>query len=336
MSVQMKLLQKIFKMTQTELLSYLPKYLKSNGYNKITSNKDFIFAKGEIPVLLVAHLDTVHKELPTEIYYDNDKKVMWSPQGLGADDRAGVYGILNLLKHKPYILFTTDEEIGGLGAEQTIKRLRKNKLRDVNLIIELDRQGKNDCVFYDNDNYDFIKYIESFDFKENYGSFSDISILCPAWNISGVNLSIGYYNAHTKQEYLKLDELLDTLNKIEKIFDNLPNKRYEYIEIDYKKYGKMYSTSYYNKYNTEYDYSEVITNKTNDNWYAQFDNQQELDKNYFFCDTCMDYVKKQFKSTMYRNTCVFCENDFNKLENTKINDNTKEIISKYCKNIFKK
>ena len=73
-------------------------------------------------------------------------------------------------------------------------------------IFQLDRRGSDECVFYDCDNPDFIKYVESFGFKEAYGSFSDISIIAPAWGVAAANLSVGYYLEHSNAEYLKCRE----------------------------------------------------------------------------------------------------------------------------------
>ena len=105
--------EEILRMKQEELLKALNKYLNRVGYcNKILCTDKYLFAKGDINIMLVAHLDTVHKDVPT-VYYDKEKKVLWSPDGIGGDDRCGVYAILEILKeYKPYILFTTDEEKG--------------------------------------------------------------------------------------------------------------------------------------------------------------------------------------------------------------------------------
>jgi putative aminopeptidase FrvX len=81
--------------------------------------------------------------------------VIWSPDALGADDRAGVFAIIKILQSglRPHIIFTTDEETGGYGA----KALTSNAcpFQDVRYFIELDRQGALDCVFYNCDNKHF-------------------------------------------------------------------------------------------------------------------------------------------------------------------------------------
>lgn len=224
---------RIFKKSEAQLISYLSNLLRSQfGYKEIITTPDYVYAIGNIPVMMVAHLDTVHYALPTEIFHDQKKNVIWSPQGIGADDRAGVMGVLKLIspKQMPYILFTTKEEIGGIGALKFLEDFKGKPKPPVNLVIELDRRGSNDAVFYDCYNVDFIEYIEKFGFVEKDGSFSDISILCPDWGIAGVNLSTGYYNEHTKEEYLNLNELNEIVRKVKNIFNALPEEPYEYIE----------------------------------------------------------------------------------------------------------
>lgn len=53
----------ILRMRQKELKHYLAGHLKKLGYETV-KKKGFLYAEGTVPVLLVAHLDTVHNELP--------------------------------------------------------------------------------------------------------------------------------------------------------------------------------------------------------------------------------------------------------------------------------
>ncbi|WP_051585992.1 zinc-binding metallopeptidase family protein [Caldanaerobius polysaccharolyticus] len=223
----------LVKATAEQLLdSLLPSELRMQDYKRITHDSSFLYAPGDIPVMLVAHLDTVHKKPPRKIYYDPAARVYWSPDGLGADDRAGVYAILQLLNRKlrPYVLFTDEEETGGGGAWEAVEVLDPPT---VNLIIELDRKGSTDAVFYDCDNPEMEKYITGFGFRKAFGSFSDISILCPEWGIGGVNLSVGFYEAHTRVEYLCMNELEDTIERVVQILANPPAEKFEYIPAYY-------------------------------------------------------------------------------------------------------
>ena len=218
-------------MPQHHLKSLLKLYLKQWGYTNIISTKEYIVAEGSIPICLVAHLDTVNENPPEEIFYDQEQRVMWSPDLLGADDRAGVYAIICILSdgYRPHIIFTTDEEKGCAGASTLVTQESNCPLEKIKAILQLDRRGSEDCVFYDCDNSDFVKYIESFGFVEAHGTFSDISIIAPEWEVAAVNLSVGYYNEHTNHEYLRLDELETTIERVEQMLaaaDDMPTFSY--------------------------------------------------------------------------------------------------------------
>ena len=171
---------------------------------------------------------------------------MWSPQLLGSDDRAGVYAIIQIVEagYKPHIIFTTDEETGAQGSQALIMQKPDCPLENLKAIFQLDRRGSDDCVFYDCDNPDFTKYVESFGFKEAYGSFSDISIIAPAWGVAAANLSVGYYLEHSNAEYLKCRELEKTIERVKKILDNAENMlSYTYIKA-LKTYGWGHDDSF--------------------------------------------------------------------------------------------
>ena len=92
-----KLFESLVKLPQKSLKKVLSSSLRRN-YKKVVETPEYIYAVGDIPIALVAHMDTVFKSPPRNIYFDTDKGVIWSPEGLGADDRAGVFAILNILK----------------------------------------------------------------------------------------------------------------------------------------------------------------------------------------------------------------------------------------------
>jgi hypothetical protein len=175
-------------------------------------------------------MDTVFPRPVINLYYDQNAQVLWSTEGLGADDRAGIYAILKIISDgfKPSIIFTTDEEQGGVGACALAEK--ECPIPNLKYIIQLDRRGKDDCVFYDCANTEFITYIESFGFKTQTGSFSDISFLCPRWNVCGVNLSVGYENEHSYSEILNLQFLFNTIKKVKTMLSENNIPEFEYIE----------------------------------------------------------------------------------------------------------
>ena len=142
----------ILRLPQMELKKRLKAELKSRGYH-ITDKPGYLYAGGTIPVLLVAHMDTVHRQPVEQICYSADGAVTMSPQGIGGDDRCGVWMILQILHTAScHVLFCEDEEVGCVGA----KKFTSGSLRpQVNYIVELDRRGSNDAVFYRCDNPEF-------------------------------------------------------------------------------------------------------------------------------------------------------------------------------------
>ena len=229
------------RMSQRDLKKYVATELKKTHANVIKED-GFVFAQGNFPVLLVAHLDTVHDVLPTSIAFNPQTQAISSPNGIGGDDRCGVYMILEIIKkYNCSVLFCEDEEIGGKGAQKFTKnKLSKNLF--FNYIIEFDRAGSNDAVFYDCDNPDFEEFITKDFYKTAFGSFSDISVVAPHLGCAAVNLSCGYYKAHTKDEYVIYSEMLESMDAACEILERTTEEdKFEYIDGDYG-YG-------YNSYN---------------------------------------------------------------------------------------
>jgi hypothetical protein len=249
-----KRMYRVLKTNQYELLyRYLPSVMDSIGRKDYEISNDCLFVHGNIPVMLCCHLDTVGNVHVKNIVSENGTLRNAENQLLGADDRCGVYGLIELSIAlgkkgiKPYLAFFTDEEIGLIGADNFTKKNPYN-LYDIKFCIELDRRGKDDCVFYEADYCEeFIQYVESKGFKYNSGSCSDISCIIETWKIPCVNLSIGYYNEHTPREYLVIDEMMSTINKVYNWLLNVENEKidFQFIEIPKLKYRKsLLSYSY--------------------------------------------------------------------------------------------
>lgn len=254
-----KKFENICKMSQMELKNYVAKEL-AKTYDKIYVGDGYVYAQGDFPVLLVAHLDTVHKKLPTLILYDYVNDAYSSPNGIGGDDRCGVYMIFEVIKRfKCSVLFCEDEEIGGIGAKKFIQTDLAKEL-SFNYAIEFDRRGSKDAVFYDCDNDDFEAFITKEFYETAYGSFSDISTLAPFLKCAAVNLSCGYYGAHTEKEYVVLHEMEESIEQACKILERTTEEdKFEYIESKYNGYGGYYGYGSYvhngvKKQNTYYDY----------------------------------------------------------------------------------
>lgn len=256
----MKMFKSICKKTQMELKKYLFGMLKRK-YKEVIDADGFLYAKGTIPVLVTAHMDTVHKaqcSIIKTVSLENGTKALWSPQGIGGDDRCGIWMIARLLnntKLRPYVLFCEDEEVGGVGSNKFVATEYIDDLEKCKYLIELDRAHANDAVFYSCGNKEFQEYItQTTGLKKDFGSFSDISHLSPACDRASVNISCGYYNAHTVQEYVVFPEMQANYEKMLKLIEDIDNVDvFDYQrETYFSRYGyggqyNMFDYGYYGK-----------------------------------------------------------------------------------------
>lgn len=261
--------QTLCHLSERGVLSLMRDLLYSKyDHEKIVSTPSFVYAFGDIPVAVVAHADTVFKISPSQdnFFYDQERDVIWNPSGMGADDRAGIFAIVQLIKRyhlRPHIIITTGEESGCIGAGKLIASMTKFP-EDLKFMIQLDRRNHNDSVFYDCDNKKFEKFINKFGFETDFGSFTDISILAPVWKVAAVNLSIGYINEHRETEHLHVDWMYETIEKTVRILQYVAHhpkmKAFEYIPAENYSILNHYVYSdglwdYYDEETGEYRYN---------------------------------------------------------------------------------
>ena len=231
----MNTLEDFLRPTQKQLFKRLVKKFKDKT---LISKGNFILVHRQASVMLVAHMDTVLDKPVRDICLSADRNILMSPQGIGGDDRCGVFALVKiyqLSKIKPWLLFCCDEEVGGLVAKNFCLAHQQlqlpNDLDALKFIIELDRKGKNDAIFYRCANPDFEAYIIGKGFKTSKGSFSDISLIAPELGIAAVNLSCGYYYAHTRHEYINRSHLNNTIQKVIDIISE--SNQHDFPKFDY-------------------------------------------------------------------------------------------------------
>lgn len=277
----------LLKKTQLEMKLYLRRKLEYY-YNKenIICGDGYIYVRGNNPICLTSHMDTTpnvggKKRMPVIDFYENvqtDKDgntthTLTSPQGIGGDDRCGIWSILTILeetKFRPYIVFCEDEEIGCIGSDKFAKTELCKELSNCKFLVEIDRRGNNDCVFYDDDNQEFHKWIEDVTgYKEAIGSCSDICNLSSACGVSSVNLSSGYYSEHTLEEKIIVEETIHTKDVVIKLIEEGCKEEVEQFEyVEYKYYSKHWN-NYYNRY---YGYEDDYYGWGNYGWGNNYNN----------------------------------------------------------------
>ena len=233
----MKNLEDFLKPTQKELFNLLRKKYRGKA---VVHKGGYILVPGKATVMLLAHLDTVHEKPVKYICTSPDGNILMSPQGIGGDDRCGVYALVKAHEAasvKPWLLFTCDEEIGSIGADMFVSEYIKGKmpqgLHTLKLLIEIDRKGSKDAVYYECDNPELEAYITSKGFVTACDSFSDISVIAPELGVAAVNLSSGYYNAHTLHEYINRKQINAVIQSVVEIIADATRPdfpKYDYIK----------------------------------------------------------------------------------------------------------
>ena len=249
--------------SQAELKKQLSFELRLFG--KVRTGDGWVYKEGEIPILLVAHMDTVHKELVSHVIYTHG--ACCSPQGIGGDDRCGIYMIMEIIKEcNCHVLFVEDEEIGCVGSEKFTKtELCESLTGKFQYLIELDRRGNNDAVFYYCDNKEFIDFVTEEYWEEQEGSYTDIVELSPVLGCASVNFSCGYYSEHKQEEFVILEEMENNIKEVKKLIKRTkPDMFFEYVEKRYKNSWEAYYDSWYG-YEEEEWYVEYLMDADHEN-----------------------------------------------------------------------
>jgi len=182
----------------------------------------------EVMPCFVAHTDIVGIKVPKTLNYCDG--VLSNPDGiLGADDRAGCYILGEMINAdiRGIYIITSGEEIGGIGASACSKSYEfADIIPNISCFIELDRESNNDCAIYGLDNENLIGLFEDIGYNAEYGSYTDVVTLAEYTNIACINLSVGYYNQHSKMETLVMSEMKWTLDNM---LERLPKEIYDTV-----------------------------------------------------------------------------------------------------------
>jgi len=199
---------------------------------------------------VVAHTDTVHnidviniREEDLKNYQGEIKPSLKAyndfgkPTGIGGDNKCGVFACLELLKELTHLkaAFFVSEETGCHGS----RKADPNFFSDVGYVIQFDAPfnwmvseycmgvklfDKSDEFFKICDNV----LTESFQGRQKYGShpYTDVYALKSKFDFSCINISIGYYNYHTPEEYVVIEDTFNGVDTGKKMIEMLGNKKH--------------------------------------------------------------------------------------------------------------
>ena len=185
---------------------------------------------------VAAHLDEIHSPCQREVVVDGDKVYtvnrLWNRVGCGADDKNGLWVILNLLKTEPLLkvaLFVQEERSGDIAGCRGARACDLSIFDNAKYILEFDRKGATDVVHIGKgDTFlcdaDFIpdEILTKYGYEMVRGGKTDVvELKMRGLEIPVCNIGCGYYNAHKNSEYTVFAELHNCLNFVREILMNI-------------------------------------------------------------------------------------------------------------------
>jgi len=240
------------------LVKHITGILEKKGYDFTTDALGSIYVtKGNSDSypLVVAHTDTVHgmDDMVIEEELNPDfnnkmkpslkayKKSDGSPTGIGGDDKAGVFICLDLLDKFDDIkvFFPVSEEIGCIGSYESDKEF----FNDVAYAIQFDSTEGNTIskslsgVDLFNQTGPFIDTIEPILIDNGYDMwmahpFTDLMVLSEEHGFESVNIAAGYYDYHTDDEYVILDDVDNAIRVGSSIISSLGHTNHTLNEVN--------------------------------------------------------------------------------------------------------
>lgn len=261
----MELLKKLYEIHspsgyEKKIKKFIRKYVSANIPNAhIVDYRDgnIYIVKGDDTTYpcVVAHLDQVQKTHSDDFVAVETEDIIfgYSPmnrqrEGLGADDKNGLWIALKCLEtfDSIKVAFFVGEEIGCVGSGKCNMSFFEN----CRFIIEPDRRGASDLItsisgVICSDDFKRDIHAEQYGYKATSGLMTDVLELSERGvGISCINLSCGYYEPHTDNEFTVKKDILNCLAFVSNIIATCTNV-YKHQYQTYYDYGGYYSYSGY-------------------------------------------------------------------------------------------
>ena len=254
---------------EEEMIDFISEWLEDNNLPFYVDNQGNIYVTKDDGVeksvdfyypCVVAHTDTVHeiddiniREEILENYQREPKPALKAynnsgyPTGIGGDNKCGVFACLELLKEIPNLkaAFFVSEETGCHGS----KNADPNFFKNVGYAIQFDapfnwmvtQYSMGVKLFDMSDEFFQIcddVLVESFQGRQKYGShpYTDVYALKGKFDFSCINFSIGYYNYHTKNEYVVIEDTFNGIDTGKKMIEKLGNYKYHVSIVKEKQF----------------------------------------------------------------------------------------------------
>ena len=181
-------------------------------------------------------LPNAHKELKLSLKAYNDEG---KPTGIGGDDKCGVYACLELLKELPNLkaAFFVSEETGCHGSKMADESFFSNVGYSIQFDAPENWMVTETCFgakLFERESEFFEKcdkiLTESMNDKRQYmiHPYTDVYALKTKFDFACINFSIGYYNYHTSNEYVVVEDTYNGIKMGKDMIESLGYKKYYY------------------------------------------------------------------------------------------------------------
>jgi tripeptide aminopeptidase len=240
------------------MVEFLVNWLTENNIEHyVDEHKNVYATKQESPLisedfyypLVISHTDTVHEiegifieeeHLPNaQGQIKNALKAynaLGNPTGIGGDDKCGVFACLTLLKELPYLkaAFFVSEETGCHGSKKADEKFFTNVGYGIQFDAPENWMITEKCfgqILFDRESEFFEKIDQVLtegmvkeDMEYMIHPYTDVYALRNKFDFSCINFSIGYYNYHTKNEYVVIEDVFNGIEMGRKMIGELGYK----------------------------------------------------------------------------------------------------------------
>ena len=239
---------------EEKMILFLENWLSENNIPYYVDEYGNVYAtkqEKEVPddfyfPCVISHTDTVHglneinvveeelynaqKELKLSLKGYND---LGQPTGIGGDDKCGVFACITLLKELPYLkaAFFVSEETGCHGSKKADPLFFVNVGYGIQFDAPENWMVTEKCfgqVLFDRDT-DFFKSCDEVltegmvkeSMRYMVHPYTDVYALRNQFDFSCINFSIGYYDYHTKNEYVVVEDVFNGIDIGRKMIKSL-------------------------------------------------------------------------------------------------------------------
>ena len=256
---------------------------------------------GESDVMFTSHLDTATSSLsPIKHVFEENIIKTDGTTILGADDKAGVAIMLNMIENNipGLYYFFLGEEVGCIGSKKVADVQKKEKIEGINKVISFDRRSTSSIITHQTSKRccsekfgealsKALNDVEStFTYKNDDTGVLTDSVQFISIYPECTNISVGYYSEHTFSERQDIDHLTKLAEACLKVdWTSLPVER-DFTKTEYKTYTSSYG-GYYGGWDDDYGYSGKGRGG-----FSNWNSNTQKTENVWFQDSKYNYLSK--------------------------------------------